>query len=104
LLLIVMARPRSAVMNIDDTSSVDLCNQTSAGTNPRGPSMPRAVLVVGHARDRGNCRRLVDPAARVACLARHADFDAIARVLALAIAAPRAIGRLLTDPAGVVAN
>jgi hypothetical protein len=66
----------------------------------RGPSVARAALVERHARDRGNCRRLIDPTARVASLARHADFDAIARVLAL----PRAIGMLFTDPAGVVAN
>jgi len=66
--------------------------------------LPRAILVVGHARDRRFCRRLIDLAARVASLARHSDFDAIARVLALARAAPRAIGMLLADPAGVVAN
>jgi hypothetical protein len=74
------------------------------GASRRGPSVPRAVLVERHARDRGNCRRLIDSAARVASLAWHADFDAIARVLALAIAAPRAIGMLLTDPSRVVAN
>jgi hypothetical protein len=64
--------------------------------------LTRAMLAVGHPRDRGYRRRLINAAARIASLARHARA-ALARVRALARAAPRAIGMLLADPAGVVA-
>jgi hypothetical protein len=49
LLLIAMARARGAVMNTDDTSSVDLGRP---GPDARAISVPRAVLIERHARDR----------------------------------------------------
>ena len=47
--------------------------------------------------------RLINAATRIAKLARHASA-AIASIRTLAIAAPRAIGMVLADPAGAVAN
>jgi hypothetical protein len=64
--------------------------------------LPRAILVVGHARDRGKLGRIIDPASGIA-LARHAGA-AITGIRPLAVAAPRPIGMVLAHPARVVAN
>ena len=75
----------------------------TAVTSRREPSVPRAVLVQCHVRDRRQLRRLVNAAARVAWLAWHAAV-AVARVCSLTIAAPGAIGMVLADSASVVAD
>jgi hypothetical protein len=66
--------------------------------------LTRAILVDCHAGDRRDGRRRIDPAARVASLARHADFDAFARVGALARSAPRTIRMVFADPSAVIAK
>jgi hypothetical protein len=96
--------PPQRVMNAKGTSLANGGQSDLGRDQLREPySVPRAILVERHARDRGNCRRLIDPAARVANLTRHASA-AVARVRTLAVTAPRAIGMVLADPAGVVAN
>jgi hypothetical protein len=47
--------------------------------------------------------RLINAATRIARLARHASA-AIASIRTLAVTAPRPIGMIFADPAGVVAN
>jgi hypothetical protein len=59
------------------------------------PSVPRAVLVQRHARNRRDLWRLINSTAWIA-LARHAGA-AIASIRALAVTASGAIGMLLAD-------
>jgi hypothetical protein len=71
------------------------------GTNRGGALVPRAILVQRHARQRRKGWRFINPAAGIA-LTRHAST--LSGVGTLTVAAPRAIGMIFTDPAGVVAN